>query len=153
MSTTVRGRCNCGCRIVLAFLIVIAVSIVLGLIGAALGDGGRVVLQAIGNVLTAPIAALVASILFFDLGGGQGVQTPRLSRSRRSHRRRRRRRPSRASPRTQSPLGVQSSPRTSASRPSSSVRVSISSWLSTAVSRRSISPMWWGAAFISFATP
>jgi hypothetical protein len=60
--------------IVLAFLIVIAVSIVAGLIGSALGDGGRVVLQAIANVLTAPIAALVASILFFDLGGGQGVQ-------------------------------------------------------------------------------
>ena len=61
--------------IVIAFLIVIGVSIVLGLIGGALGDGGRVALQAIGNVLTAPIAALVASILFFDLGGGQGVQT------------------------------------------------------------------------------
>jgi hypothetical protein len=61
--------------IVIAFLIVIAVSIVLGLIGGALGDGGRVALQAIGNVLTAPIAALVASILFFDLGGGHGVQT------------------------------------------------------------------------------
>jgi hypothetical protein len=61
--------------IVLAFLIVIAVSIVLGLIGSVLGDAGRVVLQAIGNVLTAPIAALVASILFFDLGGGQGVAT------------------------------------------------------------------------------
>jgi hypothetical protein len=61
--------------IVLAFLIVIAVSIVLGLIGAALGDAGQVILQAIGNVLTAPIAALVASILFFDLGGGQAVRT------------------------------------------------------------------------------
>jgi hypothetical protein len=60
---------------VIAFLIVIAVSIVLGVIGAAIGDAGQVVLQAIGNVLTAPIAALVASILFFDLGGGQGVQT------------------------------------------------------------------------------
>jgi hypothetical protein len=61
--------------IVLAFLIVIAFSIVAGLIGAALGDGGRVALQAIANVLTAPIAALVASILFFELGGGQGLQT------------------------------------------------------------------------------
>ena len=61
--------------IVLAFLIVIAVSIVAGLIGSALGDGGQVVLQAIANILTAPIAALVASILFFDLGGGQGVET------------------------------------------------------------------------------
>jgi hypothetical protein len=61
--------------IVLAFLIVIAVSIVAVLIGSALGDAGRVILQAIANVLTAPIAALVASILFFDLGGGQGVAT------------------------------------------------------------------------------
>ena len=59
--------------IVLAFLIVIAVSIVAGLIGSALGDAGRVVLQAIANVVTAPIAALVASILFFDLGGGVGA--------------------------------------------------------------------------------
>ena len=61
--------------IVLAFLIVIAVSIVAGLIGSALGDAGRVVLQAIANVVTAPIAALVASILFFDLGGGLGAPT------------------------------------------------------------------------------
>lgn len=59
--------------IVLAFLIVIAVSIVAGLIGAALGDAGRVILQAIANVITAPIAALVSSILFFDLGGGRGT--------------------------------------------------------------------------------
>jgi hypothetical protein len=61
--------------IVLAFLIVVTVSIVAGLIGSAIGDAGRVVLQAIANIVTAPIAALVASILFFDLGGGQGVQT------------------------------------------------------------------------------
>jgi Uncharacterised protein family (UPF0259) len=59
--------------IVLAFLIVIGISIVAGLIGAALGDAGRVILQAIANVLTAPIAALVASILFFDLGGGSAA--------------------------------------------------------------------------------
>jgi hypothetical protein len=32
-----------------------------------------VILQAIANVVTAPIAALVASILFFDLGGGVGA--------------------------------------------------------------------------------
>lgn len=61
--------------IVLAFLIVFAVSLVAGLIGAALGDAGRVILQAIANVLTAPVAALVASILFFDLGGGAGAPT------------------------------------------------------------------------------
>ncbi len=56
--------------IVLAFLIVFAVSLIAGLIGAALGDAGRVILQAVANVLTAPVAALVSSILFFDLGGG-----------------------------------------------------------------------------------
>lgn len=59
--------------IVIAFLIVIAVSIVAGLIGSALGDAGQVILQAIANIITAPIAALVASILFFDLGGGAAV--------------------------------------------------------------------------------
>jgi hypothetical protein len=49
---------------------VFAVSLIAGLIGASIGDAGRVVLQTIANVLTAPVAALVSSILFFDLGGG-----------------------------------------------------------------------------------
>jgi hypothetical protein len=56
--------------IVLAFLIIVAVGIVASLIGAAIGDAGFVILRAIGNVITAPIWALVSSILFFDLGGG-----------------------------------------------------------------------------------
>jgi hypothetical protein len=60
--------------IVLAFLIVFAVGLVASIIGAAIGDAGRIILQTIANVLTAPVAALVSSILFFDLGGGQGVQ-------------------------------------------------------------------------------
>ena len=59
--------------IVLAFLIVVAVAIVAAIIGAALGDAGRVILQAAANVVTAPVAALVSSILFFDLGGGSGA--------------------------------------------------------------------------------
>ena len=61
--------------IVLAFLIVFAVGLVAGLIGAAIGDVGRVILQAAANVATAPVAALVSSILFFDLGGGAGAGT------------------------------------------------------------------------------
>jgi hypothetical protein len=61
--------------IVLAFLIVIAVGIVFSILGAAIGDAGLVILRAIGNVITAPVAALVSSILFFDLGGGAGVAT------------------------------------------------------------------------------
>ncbi len=59
--------------IVLAFLIVFVVGLVAGLIGASIGTAGRVILQAIANVLTAPVAALVSSILFFDLGGGRGT--------------------------------------------------------------------------------
>jgi hypothetical protein len=61
--------------IVLAFLIVIAVGLVAAIIGASIGDAGYVILQAVANVLTAPVAALVSSILFFDLGGGRGVAT------------------------------------------------------------------------------
>jgi hypothetical protein len=61
--------------IVLAFLILIAVYIVASLIGAAIGDAGVVILSIIAGILAEPVVALVASILFFDLGGGQGVQT------------------------------------------------------------------------------
>ena len=61
--------------IVLTFLIIIGVGIVFSLIGAAIGDAGLVLLRAIGNIVTAPVWALVASILFFDLGGGAGAPT------------------------------------------------------------------------------
>jgi hypothetical protein len=60
--------------IVLTFLIIVVVGIVASIVGAAIGDAGLVILRALGNVITAPVWALVASILFFDLGGGQGVQ-------------------------------------------------------------------------------
>ena len=57
--------------IVLAFLIVFALSFIAAIIGEGIGDdAGRVIVGTIANVLTVPIAALVASILFFDLGGG-----------------------------------------------------------------------------------
>ena len=62
--------------IVLAFLIVFAIAIVAGLIGAAIGgDVGRVIAGTIGNVIAYPIAALVSSILFFDLGGGSELSS------------------------------------------------------------------------------
>jgi ABC-type uncharacterized transport system permease subunit len=63
--------------IVLAFLIIIAVSIAMAAIGSAIADdAGLVILGTIGNVLVAPIAALVSAILFFDLGGGAGAIEP-----------------------------------------------------------------------------
>jgi hypothetical protein len=55
--------------IVLAFLITLGVSIVAAAIGAGLGTGGAIVMGIIASALTAPVAALVASVLFFDLGG------------------------------------------------------------------------------------
>jgi hypothetical protein len=58
--------------IVLAFLIVVVVAGVFGVTGASIGDAGRVILGTIGNVLVVPVEALVAGILFFDLGGGRG---------------------------------------------------------------------------------
>lgn len=61
--------------IVLAFLILLAVYIVASLIGAAIGAAGVVILSIIAGILAEPVVALVASILFFDLGGGQGIAT------------------------------------------------------------------------------
>ena len=57
--------------IVLAYLIILVVSFVTAGIGDAIADdAGRVILGTIGDILAAPILALVASALFFDLGGG-----------------------------------------------------------------------------------
>ncbi len=59
--------------IVVAFLIVLIVGGVFAVIGASIGDAGRVVLGTLGSVLVVPVQALVASILFFDLRGGSGA--------------------------------------------------------------------------------
>lgn len=73
----VRGNgWNVFFTILLAFLIVVIVSLLLSTLGAAIGDAGRVVLGTIGNILVVPVVALVASILFFDLGGGRGASSP-----------------------------------------------------------------------------
>jgi hypothetical protein len=53
--------------IVMFILIFIAIGIVLGIIGALLGDAGQVVLGYVGSVITAPLVALAASVLYFDL--------------------------------------------------------------------------------------
>ena len=63
---------NVFITILLAF-----VYLAFALVGAAIGDVGRVILGTIGNILVVPVVALVASILFFDLGGGsQAAATP-----------------------------------------------------------------------------
>lgn len=55
--------------ILIAFLITIGVTLVAAAIGSGLGTGGLIVLSIIASTLTAPIGALVAAVLFFDLGG------------------------------------------------------------------------------------
>lgn len=53
--------------IVLFILIFIAIGILLGVIGAVLGDVGEVVLGYVGSVITAPLVALAAATLYFEL--------------------------------------------------------------------------------------
>jgi hypothetical protein len=62
--------------IVVAFLIQIVVAVIAIGIGAGLGTGGLIVVSIIASSLTAPISALVATVLFFDLGGGQPPVNP-----------------------------------------------------------------------------
>lgn len=52
------------------FLIVIVIGIVLGIIATPIGNGATVVASIVSNVLTAPIYAITAGVLYFDLVGG-----------------------------------------------------------------------------------
>ena len=46
---------------------VIAVAAAIGLLGAPLGNGGQITVGTIGSIFAAPITALVAAILYFQL--------------------------------------------------------------------------------------
>ena len=58
--------------IILFFLIFFVIGLVLGALGAALGDAGQVILGWVGRVATAPLVALAAAILFFELKSSKG---------------------------------------------------------------------------------
>jgi hypothetical protein len=64
--------------IVVAFLILVGLAFLGALIGAAIADlVGAIVLTIIANTLAAPFAALVSSVLFFELRGEAPVsETP-----------------------------------------------------------------------------
>ena len=63
--------------IVVAFLILIVVGIIFAIIGAAIGDlAGRIIFTILANILVAPFPALVASVLFFGLGGSSPAVGP-----------------------------------------------------------------------------
>jgi hypothetical protein len=69
--------------IVLVFLLVVAAGIVAAIIGAALGDVGRLILNWLFTALTQPVAALTASVLYFTLlqvrGEAQAAPEPAAS--------------------------------------------------------------------------
>jgi hypothetical protein len=61
--------------IIVAFLILWGLGFAAVLIGAAIGDAaGAIILAIIVQILAAPFAALVSSVLFFALGGGAGTR-------------------------------------------------------------------------------
>lgn len=63
--------------ILLAGLITFAVSQIIGSLGDSVGDdAGRVIFSAAAQIVTAPVLALVSSLLFFDLGGGAEAAAP-----------------------------------------------------------------------------
>jgi hypothetical protein len=63
--------------IVIAFLILIVFSFVMVAIGTGIGgDTGQAIFNAIASILAAPVVALVASILYFELGGGGTATAP-----------------------------------------------------------------------------
>lgn len=58
--------------ILIFFLILLVVGFVFGIIGAIAGGVGRVILEFIGSVIAAPLIALAASILYFNLRAAKG---------------------------------------------------------------------------------
>ena len=58
--------------IVLFFLILVVASAIIGGIGAAAGDVGRVIADIVTSVLVAPLIALAASVLYFQLRAAKG---------------------------------------------------------------------------------
>jgi hypothetical protein len=65
--------------IVVVFLIGLAIALVTALLGSALGDAGYFIFRTIGSVIAAPIGALAAAVMFFDLGGGAGAADPAVA--------------------------------------------------------------------------
>ena len=62
---------------VIAFLILAAAGILAGIIGVAIGSVVAVIVMTIlFKIIAAPVVALVSTILFFDLGGGQAAAAP-----------------------------------------------------------------------------
>jgi hypothetical protein len=55
----------------LVFVIVVLVGIVLGIIATPIGNGATIVAAIVSTVLTAPVFALAASVMYYDLAAGE----------------------------------------------------------------------------------
>lgn len=62
--------------IVVAFAIGIVIGAVFSAIGAPLGLGGQLTLGTIGSIIAAPISAIVAALLYFQLTAGESAAAP-----------------------------------------------------------------------------
>lgn len=62
--------------LVVTLLIVLAVQFVLAAIATPIGDGAIWIASIVSAAATAPVFAIVASVLFFDLSGNTGVASP-----------------------------------------------------------------------------
>lgn len=69
----VRGNAFQVFAVILVFWVIqFVVSLILGAIGVGAGDGLQALLAYIGRVITAPLSALAAAVLFFDLKAVHG---------------------------------------------------------------------------------
>ncbi len=57
-------------------VILIVVSLIFGLIGGALGSVGAAIADIVGSTITAPLLALAAAVLYFNLRAVKGEMTP-----------------------------------------------------------------------------
>lgn len=72
-SELTRGeRMNVFLTILVVFVITIVISFIVLAIGASLSTGILIALSILISTLVQPIGAIVAAVLFFDLGGGSG---------------------------------------------------------------------------------
>ena len=62
--------------IIVIFLLTFVISGLVGGIGAAAGTAGRIIGEVIASTLTAPLGALAASVLYFELRRGKGEAAP-----------------------------------------------------------------------------
>lgn len=62
--------------IVILYLLVVLVSLLAGAVASGLGSGGRALVQFVVTIFIAPIPALGASVLYFQLRGGAQEFTP-----------------------------------------------------------------------------